>query len=63
MADFGTGADISDWFNYGFNEESWKAYCQKQKTLREEYQLQSKIKVCASLLPHTPFPTFAIPLD
>lgn len=41
-----TGADPSDWFNYGFNEEAWKAYCQKQKTLREEYQLQSKIKVC-----------------
>jgi pre-mRNA 3'-end-processing factor FIP1 len=40
-----TGADPSDWFNYGFNEEAWKAYCQKQKTLREEYQLQSKIKV------------------
>ena len=39
------GADPSDWFNYGFNEEAWKAYCQKQKTLREEYQLQSKIKV------------------
>lgn len=40
-----SGADPSDWFNYGFNEEAWKAYCQKQKTLREEYQLQSKIKV------------------
>eukprot|EP01043_Picozoa_sp_COSAG02_P080666 COSAG02_NODE_19293_length_890_cov_0.916561_1_plen_71_part_10 len=24
-----TGADPSDWFNYGFNEEAWKAYCQK----------------------------------
>jgi len=43
------GADMSDWFNYGFNEEAWKAYCQKQKTLREEYQLQSKIKVPAPL--------------
>ena len=40
---------MSDWFNYGFNEEAWKAYCQKQKTLREEYQLQRKIKVPAPL--------------
>jgi hypothetical protein len=40
-----TGADITDWFNYGFNEESWKAYCEKQKKLRQEYQMQSKIKV------------------
>uniref|UniRef100_A0A8D2PSJ9 Pre-mRNA 3'-end-processing factor FIP1 n=1 Tax=Zosterops lateralis melanops TaxID=1220523 RepID=A0A8D2PSJ9_ZOSLA len=21
------GADLSDYFNYGFNEETWKAYC------------------------------------
>ena len=24
------GADISDWFNYGFNEETWQAYSEKQ---------------------------------
>ena len=24
------GADISDYFNYGFNELSWKTYCLKQ---------------------------------
>ncbi|CAK6956111.1 pre-mRNA 3'-end-processing factor FIP1 isoform X3 [Scomber scombrus] len=24
------GADISDYFNYGFDEESWKVYCRKQ---------------------------------
>ncbi|XP_044150431.1 pre-mRNA 3'-end-processing factor FIP1-like isoform X3 [Bufo gargarizans] len=28
------GADLSDYFNYGFNEDSWKAYCEKQKRLR-----------------------------
>lgn len=28
------GADLSDYFNYGFNEDSWKAYCDKQKRLR-----------------------------
>lgn len=28
------GADITDYFNYGFNEETWRAYCERQKRLR-----------------------------
>ncbi|KJE98061.1 hypothetical protein CAOG_08094 [Capsaspora owczarzaki ATCC 30864] len=28
------GADISDYFNYGFNEETWQIYCEKQKSMR-----------------------------
>ncbi|XP_059486775.1 pre-mRNA 3'-end-processing factor FIP1 isoform X2 [Neocloeon triangulifer] len=28
------GADITDYFNYGFNEDTWRAYCEKQKRLR-----------------------------
>ncbi|XP_036890113.1 pre-mRNA 3'-end-processing factor FIP1 isoform X20 [Sturnira hondurensis] len=28
------GADLSDYFNYGFNEDTWKAYCEKQKRIR-----------------------------
>uniref|UniRef100_A0A8C4WUU6 Pre-mRNA polyadenylation factor Fip1 domain-containing protein n=1 Tax=Eptatretus burgeri TaxID=7764 RepID=A0A8C4WUU6_EPTBU len=28
------GADVSDYFNYGFNEDSWHTYCEKQKSLR-----------------------------
>ena len=28
------GADITDYFNYGFTEETWTAYCNRQKTLR-----------------------------
>ena len=28
------GADMTDYFNYGFNEDSWKAYCDKQKGVR-----------------------------
>lgn len=31
---FYVGADLSDYFNYGFNEDTWKAYCEKQKRLR-----------------------------
>lgn len=28
------GADISDYFNYGFNEETWFRYCERQKRMR-----------------------------
>ncbi|KAM6962453.1 pre-mRNA 3'-end-processing factor FIP1 [Aplochiton taeniatus] len=32
------GADISDYFNYGFNEDSWKSYCEKQRRVRGSYE-------------------------
>ena len=28
------GADLSDYFNYGFNEETWFKYCDRQKAMR-----------------------------
>jgi pre-mRNA 3'-end-processing factor FIP1 len=31
------GADITDYFNYGFSEATWRQYMDKQKSLREEY--------------------------
>ncbi|KAI8819578.1 Fip1 motif-domain-containing protein [Fimicolochytrium jonesii] len=34
------GADITDFFNYGFNEQTWKAYCGKQKGMREKVAAQ-----------------------
>jgi pre-mRNA 3'-end-processing factor FIP1 len=30
------GADLTDYFNFGFNENTWRAYCNKQKMFREE---------------------------
>ncbi|XP_064609667.1 pre-mRNA 3'-end-processing factor FIP1-like isoform X2 [Liolophura sinensis] len=30
------GADITDYFNYGFNEDTWRQYCEKQRRLRME---------------------------
>lgn len=39
------GADITDYFNYGFNEETWKAYIGKQVQMRLESSMQNKIKV------------------
>jgi len=37
------GADITDYFNYGFNENTWKRYCNKQKAMREELAIQKKM--------------------
>ncbi|CUS22174.1 LAQU0S04e09890g1_1 [Lachancea quebecensis] len=31
------GANISDYFNYGFNEQTWMEYLHKQEKLRAEY--------------------------
>ncbi|KAK0419891.1 hypothetical protein QR680_014390 [Steinernema hermaphroditum] len=31
------GADINDYFNYGFNEETWNMYCERQRKLRLEF--------------------------
>ncbi|XP_003741701.1 pre-mRNA 3'-end-processing factor FIP1 [Galendromus occidentalis] len=28
------GADITDYFNYGFTEDTWKVYCDRQRRLR-----------------------------
>lgn len=28
------GADITDYFNYGFNENTWLAYCERQRKMR-----------------------------
>ena len=39
------GADISDYFNYGFNEITWSLYCEKQRRLRSGMD--------APLIPHT----------
>ncbi|CAG8794522.1 19342_t:CDS:2, partial [Gigaspora rosea] len=38
-----TRADITDYFNYSFNEYTWKAYCTKQKQMREDQHARKKI--------------------
>ncbi|KAL5570539.1 hypothetical protein UlMin_027114, partial [Ulmus minor] len=40
--------DTSDFFNFGFNEESWKDYCKQLEQLRLESTMQSKIRVYES---------------
>jgi pre-mRNA 3'-end-processing factor FIP1 len=45
------GADLSDYFNYGFNEETWRAYCQKQQAMRSEQASAGRIRVYESQKP------------
>ncbi|VDK49457.1 unnamed protein product, partial [Cylicostephanus goldi] len=37
------GADITDYFNYGFTEDTWNTYCERQKKLRQEYSNQAAV--------------------
>lgn len=73
------GADLSDYFNYGFNEDTWKTYCEKQKRLRMGLEVStvgsvtSKITVqqgrtgnekdLSSLPVHTSKPDFTSPVS
>ncbi|XWS17768.1 hypothetical protein CRYUN_Cryun33cG0095900 [Craigia yunnanensis] len=42
------GADLSDFFNFGLNEDSWKDYCKQLEQHRLETTMQSKIRVYES---------------
>jgi pre-mRNA 3'-end-processing factor FIP1 len=41
------GSDISDWFNYGFDELSWEAYCYRRRELGDlANTLKANVLVC-----------------
>ncbi|KAA8496997.1 Pre-mRNA 3'-end-processing factor FIP1 [Porphyridium purpureum] len=42
------GADITEYFNYGFTEETWKVYCERQMQMRLESAGTAKIKTQAA---------------
>ncbi|KAK6944375.1 Pre-mRNA polyadenylation factor Fip1 domain [Dillenia turbinata] len=42
------GIDMSDFFNFGLNEESWKEHCKQLEQHRLEATMQSKIRVYES---------------
>ncbi|KAE8676100.1 protein WAX2 isoform 2 [Hibiscus syriacus] len=42
------GVDLSDFFNFGLNEDSWKDYCKQLEQRRLETTMQSKIRVYES---------------
>lgn len=43
------GANLSDYFNYGFNEHTWMEYLNKQEKLRKEYNPQKILMGLLSL--------------
>lgn len=50
------GADITDYFNYGFNEETWRMYCERQKRMRQNESgvgLQG-LMVAPAMVQHNP---------
>ena len=57
------GSDLSDWFNYGFDEISWETYCYRRKELGDlATVLKANILVrsfiaCGSLWLMKPFRT------
>ena len=44
-----SGADITDYFNYGFTEETWRLYCEKQRKTKAEVIQLNKIAVSVTL--------------
>lgn len=38
------GADITDYFNYGFDENTWRIYCARQRETRESYGTASSFR-------------------
>lgn len=37
------GVDVADYFNYGFTEDSWRVYCEKQLRYVARYLLLSSL--------------------
>lgn len=46
-----SGADITDYFNYGFTEETWRLYSEKQRRMKAEVIQLNKIAVSPTLPP------------
>jgi pre-mRNA 3'-end-processing factor FIP1 len=48
------GSDISDWFNYGFDELSWEAYCYRRRDLGEMATVLKTNVIVSNHLPASP---------
>mmetsp|Transcript_34470 Transcript_34470/g.55305 ORF Transcript_34470/g.55305 Transcript_34470/m.55305 type:complete len:515 (-) Transcript_34470:168-1712(-) len=51
-------ADITDWFNYGFNEETWRQYCYTQMKMRHILKRNQFASTSASI-PSSSYPTMS----
>ncbi|KAJ2373237.1 cleavage polyadenylation factor subunit fip1, partial [Coemansia sp. RSA 2603] len=45
------GADVTDYFNFGFSEETWKLYCMKQKEIRAYYNIHKMLPPGMMMMP------------
>ncbi|KHJ44250.1 hypothetical protein D918_05602 [Trichuris suis] len=45
------GADLTDYFNYGFTEETWNAYCERQRRLRSEFGPENANRMFFNAIP------------
>lgn len=45
------GADITDYFNYGFTEELWKVFCEKQRRMKVEVSQLNRSVSFAQYMP------------
>ncbi len=48
------GSDLSDWFNYGFDEISWEAYCYRRRELGDLAAVL-KTNVVVRIFPSLPY--------
>ncbi|KAJ1782429.1 cleavage polyadenylation factor subunit fip1, partial [Coemansia sp. RSA 2399] len=48
------GADITDYFNFGFNEDTWKLYCLKQRHLRTEFNVRKMMPPAMMMMQGNP---------
>ncbi|KAH7639947.1 hypothetical protein HUG17_3980 [Dermatophagoides farinae] len=49
------GSDITDYFNYGFTEETWKVYCDRQRKIRAMNQNgQFDVNAALNMTQHLP---------
>lgn len=44
---------MTDFFNYGFTEETWRLYCEKQRKMRYDCTQMNKIVGVSTLTPPT----------
>lgn len=54
------GADITDYFNYGFNEDTWRMYCERQKRMRQN---ESGVGLQGLMVAPVMIPTHTNPID
>ncbi|KAJ2083493.1 cleavage polyadenylation factor subunit fip1 [Coemansia sp. RSA 988] len=45
------GADITDYFNFGFSEEAWKLYCVKQQDVRTKFSAHKMMPPHMMMMP------------